>query len=297
MGVPLWYSSDDISVKFNAGSFRCPSCGEYTQSVVTGYGAFTTLYNLFSLGRRLDWHRVCCSCGKGEKISQKEAREAAILNNAWPDYINAVKNTGLRNLGFVIVGLTLALAVMLLVGELAPVHDGASADMTSLKTSDKLLFGQMYIADIYAYETDDSGGTVSGSFVGYYYNDSDELCALSLRLDADDDIYGQAMDYINDDSMYVGDLSVPVYGVVYEMDGESLRFYGESVDQLSEYVDATVYQTGVNYVGPEYEGLGAEDAIFLGAALLIGLVPLGIYYLAYNPSRPPKSKSKPLGEL
>lgn len=138
-------------------------------------------------------------------------------------------------------------------------------------------FTEAYIFDSYAqYEENDVIKTYYMSVV--FYDASGDLCITSMTLEKGDAIYQDVLDYLNDDTLYVGDLVMPLYCTAssFNLDSEVGGYFSEYADELESYgYNTQVVPLQLDYMGStltEYEEAVASSrsgSIIMGVCLLL----------------------------
>ncbi len=132
-----------------------------------------------------------------------------------------------------------------------------------------------------------------------FYDANDNLCIASLAMDKNDDIYDEVMDYLNDDSMYLGDLVLPMYCTADTFSdntevGEYFEEYHEEI--ASNGISGELLWLQMNYQGAtltEYEESSSVNAvmglIMGGGFLVLGIALLLLAILKKKPQPAPAS--------
>lgn len=161
---------------------------------------------------------------------------------------------------------------------------GASKELVSVTT----LYGdeldgsadyeiqEAYILDSYAtYDENDIPKT--WYLVVGLFDTEDSLYVVSMELEKGDDIYDTVMDYLNDDTMYVGDLVLPVYATAttFARNSDLGEFFEEYVQDLN---NNDIY-CAPNWLQLDYMGGTLADYESNSSKSSTGTIIMGVVFL------------------
>lgn len=182
---------------------------------------------------------------------------------------------------------SIIVAVMFLIAGVVMIAGGVSGSDAELKDVTTLSASSMddsfdyeiqeaYIFDNYAtYE--ENGKPETYYLAVCFYDANDNLCMASLAMDPSDDIYDVVMDYLNDDTMYVGDLMLPVYASAgsFSSTSDVGEYFQEYANEIALYdYNPQVLWLQLHYMGgtlTDYEESAKSDS---NASTIGGVVML-----------------------
>ena len=108
---------------------------------------------------------------------------------------------------FFIVGLVFIVVAILTKNSGSEVTDISGLSHTALSTGKNYYISELVLVDEYAHTWEKTeSNIVKRHYLVYFYDNSDNLCYASLTVSTDSDLYKTCNDYINDDSLMVGDV-------------------------------------------------------------------------------------------
>lgn len=154
---------------------------------------------------------------------------------------------------------------------------------------------EAYLLDSYA-SYEENGDITSYYMAVGFYDADDYLCVVSMEVEKDDPCYDVIMDYLNDDSMYMGDLVLPLYAssTTFTQTSELGQYFGEFAQELSSNgVIAEPLWIQLDYMGETKAAY--EDALSQSSTktILLGIVfiLLAVIFFVFSRIRAKKSAS------
>ena len=136
----------------------------------------------------------------------------------------------------------------------APLETASELTASDFQAGGSYDLGEVIVLDSYAYaSTNDDINT--NYYAVLFAGANDEPYLISLAVSTEDDIYQELLDFANDDTQFMGDISVNVCGIAQEFDSEDdtlQGFYQEFQDNLySEGIEVTAIPLELIYKGED----------------------------------------------
>lgn len=195
---------------------------------------------------------------------------------------------------------SIIVAIIFLIAGVVMIAGGVSGSDTELKDVSTLTASSMdnsfdyeiqeaFIFDNYAtYEENNVPETYYLAVA--FYDMNDNLCMASMSMEKGDDIYDDVMDYLNDDTMYVGDLILPVYASASSFSSTSDvgEYYQEYANEIALYdYNPQLLWLQLDYMGgtlTDYEDQAKSDsnASTIGGVVMLVLAVVFILLAVRN---------------
>lgn len=166
---------------------------------------------------------------------------------------------------------------------------GSSSSDTELVNVESISASQMdntydyeiteaYIFDSYA-QYEENGTPKTYYMAVVFYDATGTLCMTSMELEKGDDIYQEVMDYLDDDSMYVGDLVLPLYcsASSFSSSSEVGGYFSEYATEIALYG----YETQQVWLQLDYMGSTLTEYQDEAASSSNGSVVMGVIFLVF----------------
>lgn len=136
----------------------------------------------------------------------------------------------------------------------APLEAASELTASDFQAGGSYDLGEVIVLDSYAYAS--TNDDISTNYYAVLFSGAnDEPYLISLAVSTEDDIYQELWDFANDDTLFMGDISVDVCGIAQEFDSEDdtlQGFYQEFQDSLyNEGIEVTAIPLELIYKGQD----------------------------------------------